>query len=178
MRAVVVFESMYGNTRQVAEHIGEGLRGAAVEVTVLPVSLATRDALEWADLVVVGGPTHAHALSRPSTRKSALEQAAAHGLDAEHVDGAVGLREWFERLSNVRDVAAAAFDTRLDAPKLVTGQASRGIAVRLRRHGFTVVTDPESFLVDKRTALVPGELTRAVAWGRRLAELRRAPVVV
>src|SRR5471032_332717 len=131
MRAVVIFESMYGNTRQVAEHIGDGLRAASVEVSVLPVGSATRDALEWADLVVVGGPTHAHAISRPSTRKSALEQADAQGLVAEPVAGATGLREWFEQLTHVRGVWAAAFDTRLDAPKLVTGQAARGIAVRL-----------------------------------------------
>lgn len=170
MRAVVVYESMYGNTRRVAESIAEGMRAAAVDVTVVPVGEATRDALEWADLVVVGGPTHVHALSRASTRKSAVEQGAAHGLSVE--DGAVevGLREWFDAGPSVRDVAAAAFDTRLDGPKLLTGQAARGIAGRLRRHGFRLVAEPESFLVDKHTVLLPDELAHAVAWGRCLAE--------
>jgi predicted protein tyrosine phosphatase len=170
VRAVVVYESMYGNTRQVAESIAEGLRAASAQASVVPVREATREALEWADLVVVGGPTHVHALSRAATRKSAVEQAAAHGLTVEDGAGAAGLRDWFDAGPSVRDVAAAAFDTRLDAPKMLTGQAARGIAVRLRRHGFHLVAEPESFLVDKHTVLLPDELARAVAWGRSLAE--------
>jgi flavodoxin len=66
MRAVVVYESMYGNTHQVAEAIGAGL-GGAFEVSVVPVSKAGPAVLADADLVVVGGPTHLHAMSRAAT---------------------------------------------------------------------------------------------------------------
>jgi Flavodoxin domain len=170
VRAVVVYESMYGNTRQVAECVAEGLRAAFVEATVIPVREATREALEWADLLVAGGPTHVHAMSRPGTRTSAVEQADAHGLRVQDGAADLGLREWFEAMPSVRAVAAAAFDTRLDAPKLLTGQAARGIASRLQHHGFRLVVEPESFLVDKHTVLLPHELARAVAWGRSLAE--------
>ena len=169
MRAVVVYESMYGTTRQVAEAIALGLRTASVDAAVVPVRDASQDAVQGADLLVVGGPTHVHAMSRPATRKSAAEQADAHGLSVQEGATGAGLREWFESMPSAGAGASAAFDTRVDAPSLLTGQAARGIAKGLRRHGFRLVADPESFLVDKQTVLLPHELTRAVDWGRSLA---------
>jgi flavodoxin len=67
MRAVVVYESMYGSTHQVAGAIGAGL-GTAFEVSVVPVSQAGPQVLAGTDLVVAGGPTHAHGMSRAGTR--------------------------------------------------------------------------------------------------------------
>ena len=67
MKALVVYESMYGNTRSVAEAIVEGLCETA-EPRLVPVSEAKAAVHEGADLLVVGGPTHAHGMSRPSTR--------------------------------------------------------------------------------------------------------------
>jgi hypothetical protein len=64
---------------------------------------------------------------------------------------------------------AAAFDTRVHAPALVTGQASKGIAKGLRDHGYKLVADPESFIVDTHQRLHAGELERARGWGERLA---------
>ena len=63
----------------------------------------------------------------------------------------------------------AAFDTRIDAPAALTGRASKGIAKRLRRCGFDLVAEPESFLVDKHNHLLEGEAERARAWGAALA---------
>src|SRR5690242_19397342 len=68
MRAVVVYESMYGNTHLIADAIGRGLVAAACQVDVVPVDRAGQQMLADADLVVVGGPTHAHGISRDSTR--------------------------------------------------------------------------------------------------------------
>jgi hypothetical protein len=64
---------------------------------------------------------------------------------------------------------AAAFDTRLSSPVLLTGRASRGIGRQLGRHGLTVIVPPESFLVDKKSHLLPGEIDRARAWGALVA---------
>ena len=75
MRAVVVYESMYGNTHLVADAIGAGV-STAFDVTVVPVSQASGAVMADASLVVVGGPTHAHGMSRASTRKAAVR--AAH----------------------------------------------------------------------------------------------------
>jgi hypothetical protein len=180
MRAVIVYESMYGNTHVVADHIAEGLRPMA-EVDVVPVDQASRDAVASADLVVVGGPTHAHGMTTRWSRKAAMEAAAkpGAGLEADPDAEGDGLRAWFDHLGSVEGVAAAAFDTRIDGPPLFTGRASRGITRRLRHHGFVPAAEPESFLVDSKHHLVAGEVDRATAWGRTLAaalaEIERAP---
>ena len=170
MRAVVVYESMYGNTHQVAEAIGAGL-SAAFDVSVVPVSQAGPENLADTDLVVVGGPTHAHGMTRAATRKAAVEAASkpVSGLKIEPDAIGPGLREWFGSLGRY-PVKAAAFDTRMRGPAALTGRASKGVARLLRAHGFDVVTEPESFLVTKQDRLAPGELTRAHEWGTRLAE--------
>jgi hypothetical protein len=165
MKAVIIYESMYGNTRAIAEAIGEGLSEAA-DVTVTPVADASQDLLRDADLVLVGGPTHVHGMSRPATRKSAIEAAAKPGspLRLQHDVGGPGVRDWLAGLGRLT-TAAAAFDTRLSGPPLFTGQAAKGIASQLRRHGLTVIAEPESFLVTKTNKLYPGELVRAREWG-------------
>jgi hypothetical protein len=168
MRAVVVYESMYGNTRLIAEAIVEGL-APDVDVFATAVEHADAAVLNAADLVVVGGPTHVHSMSRPSSRKAAIE--AAHKPDAElHLEPDVegdGLREWFARLGQLT-TNAAAFDTRLEGPALITGRASKAIARKLRQHGAHLVAEPCSFLVTKHNELAPDEVARARAWGSTL----------
>ena len=169
MKAVVIYESMYGNTHLIANGVAEGLRSRG-EVVVVPVDEADGSLVESADLVVVGGPTHAHGMSRPSTRKGAVEAAEKPGselvLDPD-AEGA-GLREWFEALQPLVKHAAA-FDTRVDMPTVLTGRASKGIAHKLRQHGATLVCEPESFLVTKDNHLEPSEEAHAREWGTRLA---------
>ena len=167
MRAVVVYESMFGNTHVVADHIARGM-GAGVDVAVVPVEGATAALVSAADLVVVGGPTHVHGLSTNRSRAGAQEIAAAdEDLELDPDAEGPGLRDWFGGLSG--GAMAAAFDTRVDAPAAFTGRASKGIARRLRHHGFTLVADPESFVVDKANHLVGGEADRAETWGAALA---------
>jgi hypothetical protein len=169
MRAVVVYESMYGNTHLVANAIGAGLE-AAFEVCVVHVSQADPAVLDDAGLVVVGGPTHVHGMSRESTRKAAAEAAdkPASPLNLEPDAAGPGLREWFASLGPY-PVKAAAFDTRMHAPAALTGRASKGVARLLRAHGFELIAEPESFLVTKQDRLEPHETTRAREWGTKLA---------
>jgi Flavodoxin domain len=169
MKIVIVYESMYGNTRVIAEAVASGV-GTENEAVLIPVARACPEQLDGADLVVVGGPTHVHGMSRPTTRKKAAEAAREPGSGLTMVPDADGrgLRDWFAGLGRV-PAAAAAFDTRLDGPALFTGRASTGIARRLRQHGCTVVAEPESFLVTKDNRLRAGEEDRARNWGRRLA---------
>ena len=130
MRAVVVYESMYGNTHLIANAIGTGL-AQVFDVTVLPVAEAGKVVVADADLIVVGGPTHAHGMSRSSTRKGAMEAAAKSEGDLTVEPGAdgPGLREWLDALGKSRPHAkAAAFDTRMAMPAAVTGRASRASA--------------------------------------------------
>jgi flavodoxin-like protein len=171
MRAVIVYESMYGNTHAVANCVAEGLRDKACDVTVVPVSRASEALATPCELLVVGGPTHVHSLPRQSTRKAAADAAHQPGSGLTLEPGALGpgLREWLHGLPQDRGALAAAFDTRMDGPVLFTGQASHGIAQRLRRRGYRVADPVQSFLVSKQNALDPAEAERARTWGAALA---------
>ena len=172
MRAVVVYESMFGATHRVAEAIGRGLSDAA-QVEVVAVAEATPEVIAQADLLVVGGPTHVHSMSRRRTRDAAVAMAAKPDslfhLDA-HAKGP-GVREWLSGLPS-GDSLAAAFDTRAKGVAFLTGRASKTISRRLRRHGRAVIARPKSFVVTGRDShLDTGEEERAEAWGRKLADI-------
>ena len=174
MNALVVFESVYGNTRAVAEAIAEGLAPVGV-VEAKPV-FETGDAdLEDVDLLVVGGPTHMHGLTSSFSRRAAIQAGEEDGVEIE--PGAQerrGLRQRLgERAGQGRK--AASFDTRMDRSPTLTGAASRGIARRLHGGGYELVTEPESFFVeDAEGPLADGELERARAWGAKLAAAAQA----
>lgn len=163
MRALVIVESTFGNTRAVAEAIAEGLATRA-DVQVRDADASPAELSADVDLLVVGGPTHGFGLSRIGTRSS-----GAAGREP-HTTAGAGLREWLERLHPARaGVAAVAFDTRINSPK-VPGSAARAARRRLARLGFDVARSPESFFVSGREGpLAPGELDRARSWGRALA---------
>jgi flavodoxin len=147
VRALVVYESMYGNTHLVADAIAGGIGWP--EVQVVSVREATPALVEAADLLVVGGPTHVHGMSRTSTRTAAVFDALPEG--------------W------ARGATAAAFDTRMTGAAVYTGRASKGIAKRLEGHRYHLVCEPESFLVQHDNHLVGDELERARAWGEAVA---------
>jgi len=174
MRAVVGYESMYGNTRQVAEAVAEGLRTAG-PVAVVPVNQVTGEALEAADLLVVGAPTHAHGLPRPRSREEAEKKADDPStlLRLEPTAEDPGVREWTTDVQ-LGGTRVAAFDTRADLPALVSGRASKQVMRRLRKSGGDELAPAESFLVDKHEELEPGELDRARDWGATLAALMTA----
>jgi Flavodoxin domain len=165
MRTLIVYESMYGNTREIAEAIAAGV-GADAEVR--SVHDAGRPAA-GVGLLVVGGPTHMHGLSSGRTRRMAADAAAEDGREPEpSATQGPGLRAWLHALERGAGPSAA-FDTRLDRSPYLTGSAARGIARRLRHHGYDVV-ETESFLVDDAEGPVSdGEIDRARAWGASLA---------
>src|SRR2546421_2108779 len=110
MQALIVYESMYGNTHLVATEIAAALR-SSFDVIVVPVKDATQELVNACDLLVCGGPTHAHGMSGGPTRRAAVD--AAHKPDSDlEIDEAAegpGLRHWFHGIAH-RHVAAAAFD--------------------------------------------------------------------
>lgn len=171
MKALVVYESAYGNTRAVAEAVAEGLRESA-EVAIHAAGEIGSEEVAGAGLLVVGGPTHVHGMASHRSMQAAQEDASKHP-DELHFEGdAEGpvLREWVDGIAPVEGVRAAAFDTRIGKPRLVTGSAAKGIARRLERHGYNLIAEPESFVVDGSAGpLHEGELERAREWGRALA---------
>jgi Flavodoxin len=169
MRALVVYESMYGNTHVVAGQVADGLR-ATHEVTLVPVAGVTGDLLAGVDLLVAGGPTHMHGMSSARTRRTAARAAAKEdgGLSLDPDATGPGVRDL---LKGIRQgpALAAAFDTRLSsAPAAFTGHASQTIGRLLKRHGCRVIAAPESFLVTPQNTLLDGEAARARRWGAAL----------
>ncbi|WP_189671047.1 hypothetical protein [Promicromonospora soli] len=158
---------MFGNTRQIAQAIGDGLSDFT-DVRVEPASAGPDLAV---DLVVIGAPTHAHSLPRASSRGDAAKWAAdpEQHLDLDPDASKPGVREWIESLSTA-PAAWAAFGTRVDIPRIFAGDASAGIERRIRRLHSRPVADSECFLVTTKNVLVDGELDRARAWGRSLGQ--------
>jgi hypothetical protein len=167
MRIAVIYESIYGNTGDIAGAIAEGLRPYG-DVTLQPVDdRASADV----DLLVVGAPTHAHGLPTRMTRRAievAAEEAEAKGEPLES-GPTPAMRSFLDRLPKVGGTGAACFDTRFDKSPLLTGSAAKTMAKKLGRLGFEMVVPPESFFVlDSEGPLKEGELERARAWGASL----------
>lgn len=142
MRIAVLFDTAYGNTELIARSMVDALRSDH-EVDLVRVDLSTP--LPDGDLVLVGAPTQMHRVSAAMSR-------------------------FLDRLPDVRGVRVAAFDTRLDRARILTGSASGLIARRLRGRGARLVAAPESFIVaDREGPLVDGEIERAAAWARSTA---------
>lgn len=161
-RALVVFESMFGNTEAIAHAVAQGL-GLRMLAEVVPVSQAPATVDCGVELLVVGAPTHAFGLSRPSTRRSALQQGARPaGVD-------VGVREWLAGLPAAHGSRrAVTFDTRVEQ-RGVPGSAARGAARRLRRLGYEVPTSRTFRVHGVPGPLLDGELDRARTWGVEMA---------
>jgi hypothetical protein len=162
MRAVVIFESMFGNTETIARSIASGL-SSTMTVDVEEVGAAPTSIPVDVDLVVVGGPTHAFGMSRRRTREDAGRR------DSDVVSRGNGIREWASSLPNGHaGLVGATFDTKVLKPRL-PGSAARGAEKLLRRHGIETTVHPESFFVtDMKGPLVEGETERARKWGEQL----------
>jgi hypothetical protein len=172
MRALVVYESMYGNTRHIAEAIAEGLRTSLPTETVLARDASSVD-LDGVGVVVVGAPTHAWGLSGPRTREAAVLDGIKHPdhlLDADPQTD--GVREWLHEVPRPVSCFGVAFDTRLGKSKLLTGSAGRAIQRGLRHSGFATLAEPHSFTVTGMAGpLAPGEIERAEQWGEEVARM-------
>lgn len=161
MHAMVVYETVWGNTEQLAREIAEGI--GADTVDVVDAASAPPAIEDDIDLLIVGGPTHAFSMSTASTRESARQQGATR-------IPAGGIREWIERLSTpTSSVPVATFDTRVVNPRL-PGSAAKKAMKKLVALGFRPAVKPETFGVHGYSGPVAdGELERARQWGRTVA---------
>ena len=155
MKALVIYDSFFGNTEKIAQVIGEAL-GSPEEVSVVKVDKLTPDALSGVDLLVVGSPTRAF---RPSPNTSAFLKGLASG--------------------SLRGVKTAAFDTGIEFKEVkppilrfmagLFGYAAPKIAKQLKAKGGTPAQTPETFIVtDSEGPLKPGEVERAAAWAKQI----------
>lgn len=152
MATTIVYDSVFGNTAQIARAIEAGLVAAGESVRIVPVSEANRDDLTGS-MLIVGSPTRGF---RPTP---AISEFVA-GLDG------TGHR-------------AAVFDTRIDLETVhpaplrwvveAGGYASARIGAMLREKGFDVRDDAGFKVSGTEGPLLADEIERATAWGKALA---------
>jgi hypothetical protein len=118
--ALVIYESMFGNTAIIAASVAAGLEHK-FSVNCLDVGSAPKEIPDDVELLVVGGPTHAMGLSRPKTRG---------------VPGSTGLREWLDGLGTVPPgIVVATFTTKFGhMPGSAAGRAARRMRLMVRPH--------------------------------------------
>jgi flavodoxin I len=147
LRTVIVYDSLYGNTKAIAEAIAGAIPGL---VEVLRVDQVKAGDLETVDLLIIGSPTH-----------GSLPTEAVQGL--------------LETIGPpAREGATlAAFDTRLTWGFLERwgGFAAPKMADKLKEKGWTLAVAPEGFFVKglKKGPLKRGEADRAAAWAKQIA---------
>lgn len=159
MRSLVIYASRYGNTQRIAEAIADALH-ARGEVELLPADEAPAVTPEGIDLIVIGGPTEGHRMTPPLVQLFA-------GMPR----------------GSLRGKAAAAFDTRIQIARWLSGSAAVGISRKLRRLGARMIAPEESFFVawradhakDEAPELLAGELARARVWAASLADTGTIP---
>jgi hypothetical protein len=165
MKAVVVYESHWGNTAAVARAIASGL---GPETPVLATDEATGSVLADADLIVAGAPVIAFRLATDSMRDQIAEDAKAPSRpDLAHPS----MRDWLDHLPAGK-AHAAAFETRLHwSPGGVTGAIERG----LQTAGYRRISKGRRFFVTGSYGpMRDGELEAARAWGYELAQAVKA----
>lgn len=161
MRAIVVYESLWGNTAAIARAIAEGIGPDARSLTT---DEATPAIVAEADLIVAGAPVLAFRLPSDAIRDSIAtgEPNAPTPADLSHPS----MRTWLAGLPAGR-AGAAAFETRF---RWSPGGATGGIESGLKRAGYRTLAKAQKFVVTgKYGPLREGEVERARHWGEELA---------
>ncbi|MDY0830516.1 flavodoxin/nitric oxide synthase [Microbacterium sp. BG28] len=165
METLIVYESLWGNTRRVAEEVARGAREDSDALTLCAVADAPSSLAPSLTLLVIGAPTHAFSLPTSSSRA----EARSEGAGVPHTPG---IREWLAGLTvKTPPPFAAAFDTRQGRSFLV-GSAAKSIARAARRRALVVSATTHFVVTSREGPLEQGELERAFAWGRSLTAPR------
>ncbi len=175
MTALVVYESLWGNTAAIAHAIGEGLGAGLGEVaTVCHTGEITPAEASRAEILVLGAPVHTFSLPSETTKQSIADRRLAPGDLARDLSQPP-LRTWLDSLPMGSGIAAA-FDTRVRGP-LGHGGASK-IEKALADHGYSIADNSQGFYISNQknvkgaaSMLRPGEIERARDWGTLLASL-------
>ena len=166
MKAIVVYESLWGNTAAIARAIADGI---GPEARALSTAEATAAITADADLIVAGAPLHAFRLSTDKIRDTLAakkDEKAPKPPDLSHPS----MRSWLASRPKGKGKAAS-FETRF---KWSPGGAAGKILAGLERAGYQKAAKPQKFLVTGVYGpLKEGELERAKAWGGELGKLMK-----
>ena len=158
MKAIVVYESHWGNTAAIARAIAEGI---GPEARALSTAEATVEALSGVDLIVAGAPLLGFSLPTEDMLKGLGANAPAPP-DLSHPS----MRAWLAALPKGTGCAAS-FETRI---WWSPGSAAKAILGKLEALGYRPVAKAQRFIVQgKYGPLRAGELDQARSWGAELA---------
>jgi len=163
MKAVVVYESLWGNTATIARAIAEGI---GPEAQALSTAQASAEVMAGVNLIVAGAPVFAFRLPTDAVRKSI-------GQDRKHAERPPDLshpsmRFWIASLPKGTGYSSA-FETRF---RWSPGSATGAIAKGLQKKGYRRVARDQRFIVKGTYGpLRDGEIERARAWGAELTRL-------
>jgi len=162
MKTIVVYESHWGNTAAIARAIAEGIGPEAQTLTTTEATVAT---VAEADLIVAGAPLLGFSLPTEAFIKSLAANQTNEPTppDLAHP----GIRAWLDALPAGHGCGAA-FETRI---WWSPGSAAKAILKKLEQAGYRPVAKAQRFIVQGRSGpLRAGELERAQAWGKELAQ--------
>lgn len=156
MKTLVLYDSQYGNTQQIAQAIAAQL-GPAEEAALKRPTEIDLTALTGVNLLVVGSPTQRF-MATPA------------------------LMTWLKGIARdgLRGVRVATFDTRLTEQQIQatpvlkwfvrkSSYAAWWLTKHLQKKGGQLILPPEGFYVaGMEGPLLPGELKRAEEWARQI----------
>jgi flavodoxin len=160
MKAVVVYESLWGNTAAIARAIAEGI---GPDARALSTKEATGEAIAGADLIVAGSPLLGFSLPTEDMREN-IRKTPGNGPAPDL--SSPTMRSWLATVPK-KAGRSATFETRI---WWSPGSAAKTIGKALEAAGYAAAAKPERFIVTGRYGpLKDGELERARLWGVELA---------
>jgi hypothetical protein len=164
MSALVVYESIWGNTAAVARAIAEGI---GPDTRVLSTAEATPETLAGVGLLVVGSPLLGFSVPSKQMVDGIRTNPTHAGHDTD--TSQPSMRDWLDGVP-AGTARLATFETRI---WWSPGSAAKGIAKALSCRGYRPVdAKGERFVVNGSYGpLKDGEIERARAWGTQLAKL-------
>ncbi|HMA61107.1 MAG TPA: flavodoxin family protein [bacterium] len=155
MDNLIIYDSVFGNTRQIAEIIKKAIASQG-DTNCLQVKDVKLEQLQDLKILIVGSPTRK--FSPTGAIKKFLKKIPA---------------------DNLANVKVAAFDTRISPEEIgsgflsflvkIFGYAAKPIARKLQKKGGDLVIEPQGFIVTgTKGPLKEGEIERATKWAKEI----------
>jgi len=121
-KAIVIYDSKFGNTEKIARALSEGMKKEGLDVDCLRIDNVDPNKLAEYEMLAIGAPTQVLDISKP-------------------------MKEFLRKLEklDLRNKKAFAFDTRLKSR--FAGSAAKGIENKLKKLHMTIIKPYASAIV-------------------------------
>jgi flavodoxin I len=159
MKALIVYDSVYGNTEKIALAIYEAL-GKGEEIAIFRVGEVKPEQFVGLDLLLIGSPTQRfRSMPAISSLLNGIPSNALKGVKVTAFDTRMTQKE-------INETPVLAFFVKLSGR---SAYAAKSMGDMLKKKGGELITSPEGFYVDGMEGpLVQGELERAAKWAEKI----------